>query len=70
MVRKTLKISLLDESGTEIDYVTREIITWDEYNFAKGILVDCYLLLSRRSLLTAWMREQFKKTRFLDTDLD
>ena len=56
-----IKISYLNESGEEDDYITRDIPKYnniDTYNFFKGILFDLYLILKRNSSLYDFLEHQ------------
>ena len=64
-IKREIKISLL-ENGIEIDRVGREIPSFDEYNFPKGIIIDLYLLMSRNSLVDQWLREQLRALKLYE----
>jgi len=46
-MNKKIKISLVDEDEKEIDFITRRVPEYINYNFSKGVLIDLLLLVGR-----------------------
>lgn len=49
-MNKKIKISLVDEDEKEIDFITRRIPDYKNYDFSKGVLIDLLLLFGRNNV--------------------
>ena len=63
-MERKIKISLIDESKEEVDYIARYLPNYNSYDFSKAVLADLFLLFERNGLddfLLENLRENIKR---------